>query len=362
MRRTNTWSIMFSEKNNSLIIIINKNWVWLDFNPAYYPRVGLELQKLAKTRKGRMSLLPSYPAKRGHYTVMELRLIAVVLGYDGDLFRRCLSRRGINLHAKEKYTEFEVKTWLDDHVFDLELDRIFNHYTANDNVRVIKKVMFHLQHKSLTYNEVGMSRRVFQAVTAKERRITLSTDKRQILYALKMANKVLPPTKLHHLLQAMGHQRVDSTQSQSIRLYDFFDIVSRAEDLEQLTSEYLQIKNNDPKVQLEVPFETPYHQLLTWLDGQYRASLVKKKSNTPKISKQDKVITSNPQKMVTSLGSKAIQRSIETRDSIRPVIEQTTLLVHLARAGNLSLSSAQGERTLSRLTTTSHSKRPICTH
>uniref|UniRef100_A0A1X7UZU1 Uncharacterized protein n=1 Tax=Amphimedon queenslandica TaxID=400682 RepID=A0A1X7UZU1_AMPQE len=302
-------------------------------------------------------LLPSYPAKRGYYTIMELKFVAIVLGYDGDLFQRCLARHGIDINAKHRYSELEVKTWLDDHIFDLELDRVFNHYTAHYSVRVIKKVLLHLHQRSLTYNEVATSRRVFQAVTAKERRLTLPTDKNQILFALKMTNKILPPTKLHHLLQAMGHYRLESPSS--LKLFDFFDIVSRAQDLESLTSEYLQSKANSD-AHLDVTFETLYSRLLASLDEKYKASLIKHKTKKARSDTSRAEFVPEPQKTTFPkyYNSIAIQRATESREAMRPTIKETTQQVYLARAGNLSLSSSQGERTLNRLVTSYSNKRP----
>ena len=310
-----------------------------------------------KNRRKMSLLLPSYPAKRGYYTIMELKFVAVVLGYDGDLFQRCLARHGIDINARNRYSESEVKTWLDDHIFDLELDRVFNHYTAHYSVRVIKKVLLHLHQRSLTYNEVATSRRVFQAMTAKERRLTLPTDKKQILFALKMTNKILPPTKLHHLLQAMGHYRLESPSS--IKLFDFFDIVSRAQDLETLTSEYLKSKT-DSDAYLDVTFETLYQRLLVSLDEKYKASLIKYKTKKARSdTSRTEFVPAVPQKTTfPKCYSIAIQRANESRKTMRPVIKETTQLVNLARAGNLSLSNAQGERTLNRLMTSYSNKRP----
>lgn len=315
-------------------------------------------QAPAKKHRTDMSLLlPSYPAKRGYYTIMELKFVAVVLGYDGDLFQRCLARHGIDINSRNRYSELEIKTWLDDHIFDLELERVFNHYTAHYSVRVIKKVLLHLHQRSLTYNEVATSRRVFQAVTAKERRLTLPTDKNQILFALKMTNKILPPMKLHHLLQAMGHYRLES--SSSLKLFDFFDIVSRAQDLVSVTSEYLKSRATSD-AHLDVTFETLYSRLLASLDEKYKASLVKYRTKKARSDTSRTEFVPQPQKMTFPkyYNSIAIQRATESREAMRPTIKETTQLVYLARAGNLSLSSAQGERTLNRLVTSYSNKRP----
>lgn len=308
-----------------------------------------------------MTLLPSYPSKKGYYTTMELKILAIVLGYDGDMFQRCLKRQGLDISQGNKCSETELKVWLDDHVFDHELDHVFNQYTVSYNVKVIRKVILLLHHRSLSFNEIASSRRAFKTITAREKRVSLSTDRRPILFALKMVGKVLPPTKLQHMIQAMKH-RLDHPCS--LNLCDFLDIVARAEEIQHLT-----VNSKTDVLQIESLFETPYHQLLTSLDVQYKASLLKlkaKRVNTCKIplvstpaEQQEESLQSLQPNLQMRLHMEAVERAVrQARESITPGIHKTTILINLARAGNGSLSSSEGNRMFSRLSSR-HSERVI---
>lgn len=291
-------------------------------------------------------------------------MLATVLGYDGNIFHRCLKRKGIDIsNQKSRYSEAELKEWLDNHVFDYELEHVFNQYAAGYNVKLIKRALAHLYHRSLTYNEINNSRIAFHTVTARERQTSLTVDKTQVQMALKMVNKVLAPTKLHHMLQAMS-QHFDSPNT--LNLYDFLDIVARAEDMmsHDLTTPN-NGKTNEPN--LEALFETPYHQLLTTLDTHYKASLTKLKAKRINTSKIPVVSTSQqqleehnflakPSYLQTIPQREAVKRAIQSRDAMTPNVTKTAMMINLARAGYRSILQSEGHKTLSRLTTSHQSR------
>jgi hypothetical protein len=337
-----------------------------------------------------MSCLPFYPSKRGYYSLQELKILAIVLGYDGNIFQRGLKRHGININMKSSYSETDIRQWLlgyDGNIFQrglkrhgininmkssysetdirqwlhnnyfyLDLDHIFNSYAADYNVKVIRKAMFHLHLRLLTFNEIASTRRAFETITAKERQLSLSTNPEQVLYALKMVDRVMSPVKLQQILLAMSRYWDDSPTSLS--LYDFMDVVAKAECIHvQRFNKRLQ---SDNELQIETLFKTPYHRLLSSLDDEFKESLIRVKM---------KKSTNNSTKPITEKMKEGARSSISIkyreiasnimseRHSITPSITRSSTAVKSARAGHRSLTSDEITRALNRRT--SHQNRII---
>ena len=293
-----------------------------------------------------MSWLPIYPCKRGYYTVRELKILAIVLGYDGNIFQRGLKRRGIDITKKASYSDAEVTSWLDSNVFLLDLDNVFNNYPADYNVKVIKRAIFHLSHHLHTYQDLANSRKAFETLTAKERQLSLSTDTKQVLFALKMVDRILSPLKLQHILQTMSHHLDESPET--LNFYDFLDVVARAEKINMS-----KIKNTDKDdvLQLDSLFKTPYHRLLTLLDDEYKKSLDKTGTRkTTQISFEEKKKADAAKSSIsTSFKKKMAKATSEEDQCIGPSVKSTNNLIQYARAGKRAITCEVGIRALSRM-------------
>ena len=289
----------------------------------------------------KMTLLlePSYPSTRGYYTLRELQLLASVLGYDSKLFQRGLQNHGINITDKDRYTEAEIHWWLDNKLLHKELDHIFNRYTADYNVIVMKRALDHLHQHSLTYSELGRSRRAFESQTCDQLGMPANID--VILYTLKIINKVLPPLKLEHLLKVMSTQ-LDTPQK--LKLYNFLDIVAQSTSIEALP---LVSSEGSDDIKLDGIFETPYQKLLSTLNTNYKASITKLKvrqQQTP-LKQTTKSFIDTSKRKTATLASK------QTGESLTPYIKSSASSIQLARTGQTPLSVQQGLRALTRLST-----------
>ena len=286
-----------------------------------------------------MTLLlePSYPSTRGYYTLRELQLLSSVLGYDSKLFQRGLQYHGINITDKDRYTDAEIHCWLDSKLLHKELDHIFNRYTADYNVIVIKKALHHLHQHSLTYSDLGKSRRAFESQAYDQFGMPANID--VILYTLKIINKVLPPLKLEHLLKVMSKQ-FDTPQK--LKFYNFLDIVAQSSHIGELP--LLCVEGNDD-IKLDELFETPYHKLLSTLNTEYKASITKLK-----VRQQQAPFKQATKSFIdTSKRKTAVLTSKQTGQSLLPYIKSSASSIQLARTGQRPLSVEQGLRVLTRL-------------
>ena len=289
----------------------------------------------------KMTLLlePSYPSTRGYYTLRELQLLASVLGYDSKLFQRGLQDHGITITDKDRYTEAEIYYWLDSKLLHKELDHIFNRYTGDYNVIVMKRALHHLHQHSLTFSEVGRSRRAFESQTYDQLGMSANVD--VILYTLKIINKVIPPLKLEHLLKVMSKQ-FDTPQK--LKLYNFLDIVAQSTPIGQLP---LVCSEGNDDIKVDGLFETPYHKLLSTLNTEYKASITKLK-----VKQQQRPLEQTTKSFIdTSKWKTATLASKQTGESLTPYIKSSVSSIQLARTGQRPLSVEQGLRVLTRLST-----------
>lgn len=302
----------------------------------------------------RMSVLlePSYPASRSSYTRRELRILALSLGYDGDLFQRAARKAG-KQGSSSSTSEREIVAWLNQRLLDKDLDHLFNRHTCDYNALVIKTALHHLKHKTLTFSELTSVRVVFECETIEDP-LGLSTTKESVLQALRMVDRVEAPLRVQHIIQGMSRRLQTPGR---LQLYEFFDVIastqhmwSAMEEMEEEEEERAKRKPStasstvDLSIDFDKCFETPYQRLLRKLDSDYRRTLIKPKRRR---SKHPSLQPPNPTPSKHS--SDHVQRS--SRDcahSITPYIERTSSQILLSRNGYPALNPQQSLAVLTR--------------
>ena len=299
-----------------------------------------------------MSILlePSYPATRGHYSRRELRILALSLGYDGDLFQRAAVRSG---EQATFVSEREITRWLNHRILDRDLHRLFNRYTYDYNVQVVKSALHHLKHKTLTFAELATARIAYESQTAEDP-LGLSSNKECVLQVLRMVDRVAAPLRVQHIIQGMS-RRLQTPGK--LKLFEFFDVVATTqhiwsamedmEEKEQLQGPPSSSSVTDLCIDLDKCFETPYQQLLKKLDSDYRRKLIKPKRR--RCQHHSLHLPASPLPP-SHISSRHIQRHPQEKARcITPFIEQSKSQVMLSRNGYSSLEPQQALAVLSRV-------------
>ena len=230
-----------------------------------------------------MSLLlePSFTSKKGHFSLKELRILAVELGYDRHLFERRIKV----VPSDRLISEKEVCSWLDIKMFDRDLDYVYNRYDADYNVKIIKRAMHHIHCRTLSFKELSKCRQIYEILTVECPQGINIKDINRVLELLKLLDKILPPSKLRHILKVKAHQ-LDNARL--LKLHDIFDIVAMAEDMwkaeheckqrkEKLSHRYTSRKFSYMQYRMENELELPYQKLLNSMEVFYKSSLLRNK-------------------------------------------------------------------------------------
>ena len=96
-----------------------------------------------------MDTVQKYPKVRGQLSEEELKYLAKSLGFRSTVF--------LGLEPADKYP-LRMDTFtllLDSRAYDRRLHRTFNTRDANYNVKSVKSALGHLQHKMLSFSEIG---------------------------------------------------------------------------------------------------------------------------------------------------------------------------------------------------------------
>ena len=293
-----------------------------------------------------MSILlePSYPANRARFSLRELHILALSLGYDGDLFQRAAAKAG---KRDVFFSEREITRWLNQRVLDKDLHRLFNKHAYEYNVQVVKSALNHLKHKTLTFAELAAARIAYEAQTIEDP-LGLSSNRECVLQALRMVDRVEAPLRLQHIIQGMS-RRLQTPGK--LKLFEFFDVVACTQHI-WLAMEGMEAKKRTPSssstvdltIDLDKCFETPYQQLLKKLDSDYRKTLIKPKRRRCRHSS-----IRLPSPFSHDSSHYVRSRSEERTRCITPFIERSKSQLILSRSGYPTLEPQQAWTVLSRV-------------
>lgn len=292
-----------------------------------------------------MSLLlePSFTTKKGYFSLKELRILAVELGYDRHLFERKIKI----VPSGRLVSESEVCSWLDVKAFDRELDCVYNEHDATYNVKVIKRAMHHIRRRTLSFKDLSKCRQIYEMQTADCPHGISSRDVDKVLDLLKLLDKILSPSKLRHIIKAKSHQ-LDNARL--LQLYDMFDILSLADDMWRAEEEFEKRKKQLPcrrrctYMQYHIlekdELELPYQQLLNNMEAQYKSSLLK---NKPRPSRVAAIPLHRRDITASYIDSKRRERSVTASHQqgrvLSDCLQRSTSQLLVARTGHAHLLS-----------------------
>lgn len=286
-------------------------------------------------------LVPEFTNKRGLFTNSELRILATSLGYDRNLFHRVLRRTGSTSFTT--VSERDIHGWLDAKLLDADLNQIFNRYQADYNAKVIKEAIKLLGKRKLTFCDVSSARSSFETMTLEDPR-GLQSDTYTVLQALKMTDRIIGAEKLQDVIRCMSN---DLETPNRLKLYEFLPLVASAEKIwvcmqemeekraaQRHCTTYSDSSLGDSVESFDVGvfdelFETPYQQLLKFLDERYQASLIKQKkvAKTQPLFKSDSYIHNSESKELLAV-------SREQKRALTPGLDKTRVQVLQARTGH----------------------------
>lgn len=171
-----------------------------------------------------MDIEQKYPKFRGLLSKEELLYLAKSLGFRSTVFL-----------GNENGTKYPMPVesfiqLLDSRTYDRSLHRTFNTRDANYNVKSIKKVLEHLQHKTLSFSEIRQARLAFQLYEDDDG-MGMHASAPAVLQAFHMCGKVSSPLKLSDVLKSIK-TTVDIPMR--LQLYEFLHIlVFHSEPLEE---------------------------------------------------------------------------------------------------------------------------------
>ena len=222
-------------------------------------------------------LEPAFPTTRGYYSLRELRILAISLGYDGDLFNRAMKKldRRANL-----ISDREIVSWLNLRVLAKDLHRIFNNHTYDYNALVIKSVLRHLKQRTLSFSVVSSARIAFENEAGEDTVLGLQANKESVLRVLRVIDRVSAPLRIQHVLQGMA-RRLQTPGC--LKLFEFFDVVATTQRIQpameklrkEEESKLIVHSTTELSSDFDLMLETPYQRLLKKLDVEYRRSLIK---------------------------------------------------------------------------------------
>ena len=297
-----------------------------------------------------------YTIRKGCFKKEELAKLASALGFPSNIFVKELSKSSdcflqsdyASLQAGKAITAERLKHVLDSGALNHRLEKIFNKYDAEYNVKVIVKAVSLLVHRQLCFSEISTSRMAFELYSMEDGS-GLPAELGPVSQALKLMDRVMAPSRLE---AEIGKQQHYCDLPSRIQMYEFFDLVVRCLKSSEAKREMeVQIGNHD-KNTLTTASETSLpdiskilmttdQQVLDFLDERYKSSLFKKVDPTPAPLNNQRIISLAPRKILRST-------SKEHLCALVPPLERSQQQLHQARSGRMVLSTTQCIESLSR--------------
>ncbi len=285
-------------------------------------------------------LQPQYTSRRGYYSTRELQYLSLSLGHDENLFGRVLSKLSLK---RTCYSDDEISGWLDSNLLNNDLHYIFNRHSVKYNVKVFKRAIHFLKHQHLTFAELLCGRIVYELVTTTEP-FELPMQIKPVLEALKLCDKIIPPLRLQHLFHSM--KRTLDTPGK-LALYEFYEILGFSENI-ALARKAMTAEVQRPRSAVTFDeTETDYEQLCSFMNEQYKASLIKPDRRLVEITAKMQAIMAN--KSAVTQRRRSIAQDKAYRKKLGPLLASSTKKLVHARAGQHVLSAEQTNSALIRL-------------
>lgn len=299
---------------------------------------------------------PDFTSKKGWYTPQELGHLATALGFPRNLFTAAFKLE-IEVLGETAIKEKTLLDLLNSKALDPKLERTYNRYDAKYNAKLISKSITLLRHRSLTFQELSDARVSFETYACDDG-TGMPAELATMQQALKLINRVISPVKLNHEIQKyLDH----SEAPYRFQMYEFLDVVPMCETFDHAERRFHRIfhetkglSTSESNTDVNLPdfgrlLTTTEHQVLAYLDDEYKASLYHKAESCPPVKDEGCVIDSGIRRSLVSV-------SRDEFSSIMPSIHNSTIQLQLARGGNSPFNEEQ-HCSLSKLPMPSLSKR-----
>lgn len=223
------------------------------------------------------------------------------------------------------------------------LEKVFNKYPAKYNVKLIRKTMQHIRHRSLSFADIFDARVAFE-LYAYEDGSGIPAELSHLQQALKMVERIMSPSKLQ--MEIQRYSEVADVPSR-LQMYEFFDIVALCGKTEiekkrresEISLQETNTAKREGTFDLNLPdfdevLMTTDQRVTAYLEAKYRQSLYRKPIPTPAPLVTDRIIRTNSRRSLTSLAN-------DQSRAITPCIEHSQSQLHRVRSGFYVLSEPQ---------------------
>lgn len=291
-----------------------------------------------------------YTTRKGCFKKEELAKLASALGFPSNIFIKelrkssdcCLQSDYAKLQDGKVIAVERLRYILESGVLNHRLEKIFNKYDADYNIKVVVKAISLLAHRQLSFSEIATCRMAFE-VYSMEDGSGLPAELAPVSQALKLMDRVMAPTRLEAEIAKQQHH---CDLPSRVQMYEFYDLAVRCLKLSEAEREMeIQIDKNDDNTlstasdtnlpDISKMLTTTDQQVLDYLDECYRSSLFKKVAPTPAQPLDDqRVISMAPRRILRSM-------SKEHSCALVPPLERSQQQLHQARSGRNVLSATQ---------------------
>ncbi len=291
--------------------------------------------------------------RRGCFKKEELAKLASALGFPSNIFIKEL-RKSSNYYfeIESDYARLEdgkaitaegLNHVLESGALNHRLEKIFNKYDAQYNIKVIVKAVSLLADRQLSFSEVAIARMAFE-VYSMEDGSGLPAELGPVSQALKLMDRVMAPTRLEAEIAKQQHY---CELPSRIQMYEFYDLAVRCLKLSEAEREMdVQIGRNvndagalttassDTSLpDISKMLMTTDQRILDYLDERYKSSMFKMVDPTPAPLDDQRIVSMAPRRILRSM-------SKEHSCAIVPPLERSQQQLHQARSGRGMVLSA----------------------
>ena len=294
-----------------------------------------------------------YTTRKGFFKKEELAKLASALGFPSNFFIKelrkssdcCFESDCARLEDGKAISGERLKHILQSGALNHRLEKIFNKYDAQYNIKVTVKVVSLLADGQLSFSEVATARMAFE-VYSMEDGSGLPAELAPVSQALKLMDRVMAPTRLEVEIAKQQHY---CELPSRIQMYEFYDLAVRCLKLSEAEREMeaqigrnvsddinaLSTASSDTSLpDISKMLMTTDQQILDYLDERYKSSMFKKVDPTPAPLDDQRIVSMAPRRILRSM-------SKEHSSAIVPPLEQSQQQLHQARGGGMVLSVTQ---------------------
>lgn len=287
-----------------------------------------------------------YTTRKGYFKKEDLAKLASSLGFPSNIFIKELKNSTdstfqsdyARLQGGNTITADRFKHVIESGALNHRLEKVFNVYDAEYNIKVIVKAVSLLAHRQLSFSEIATARMAFE-VFSMEDGSGLPAELVPVSQALKLMDRVMAPTRLEaEIAKQQHHCQLPSR----IQMYEFFDLAIRCLKLPEAERE-MEIQNDDNRLSTDSDTSLPEiskmlmttdQQVLNYLDECYKSTLFKKVDPTPVPLDDQRIVSMAPRRILRSM-------SKEHSCTLVPPLERSQQQLHQARSGSMVLTATQ---------------------